>query len=300
MLQNDKYIGTYRFMDVVVENGIPAIIDKELFDKVQSMFKHNAKARAKSKAHEDYLLTTKLFCGHCGSPMVGESGTSKSGKMHYYYKCVGRKRNHTCDKKVEKKDWIEELVVRYTVQNVLTDENIERVATKAMELIEKEYADTSYLNALQDELKDVNKKLKNIMNAIEEGLFTATTKDRLQERETQKAEVETQIAKEEIKKPPLTKERIIYWLLSFKSGDKDDASYRRKIIDTFVNSVYIYDDGDKGRRIVLTFNISGHNTATISCSDIECLAPPECANPNTLFFVKHCFGFNVILRDVGY
>lgn len=299
MLTNEKYIGTYKFMDVVVENGIPAIVDKALFDKVQSKLKHNAKARAKSKAHEDYLLTTKLFCGHCGSAMIGESGTSKSGKMHFYYKCADRKRKHNCEKKVEKKDWIEEIVVRYTVQKVLTDENIDLIATRAMELIEKEYADTSYLEGLKEELKAVNKKLKNIMTAIEEGMFTSTTKDRLQELEMQKADVETQIAKEEIKKPLFTKEHIMFWLHSFRNGDINDKSYQRKIVDILVNSVYLYDEDDGDRRIVFTFNLTGHNTATLKCSDITSLAPPKCANPNTLFFAKHCFGFVEKVKGVG-
>ena len=101
-----------------------------------------------------------------------------------------------------------------------------------------------------------------------------------------------------MKKPLLTKDRIVYWLLSFKSGDIQDTEYQRRVIDTLVNSVYVYDDGDKGRKLVLTFNISGQNTATISCSDIACSAPPKGANPNTLFFVKHCFGFVLILEDI--
>ena len=274
ILKNDKYIGVYRFMDIVIEGGMPAIIDKKLFDKVQEKLQHNFSARARNKAKEDYLLTTKLFCGHCGSPMVGESGTSKTGKVHFYYKCVDRKRKHNCTKKVEKKDWIEELVVRYTVQEVLTDENIDLIATRAMEIIEKESADTTYLDGLQGELKEVQKKIKNIMTAIEQGIITSTTKDRLEELETEKNEIEGRIAREEMKKPLLTKERIQYWLISFKSGNINDNEYRRRVIDTLVNSVYVYDDGDNGRRIVLTFNVSGQNTATISCSDIACSAPP--------------------------
>ena len=77
-----------------------------------------------------------------------------------------------------------------------------------------------------------------------------------------------------MKKPLLTKERIVYWLTSFKSGDIRDIEYQRRVIDTLVNSVFVYDDGDKGRKIVLTFNISGSNTLTITSSDIECLTPP--------------------------
>lgn len=275
ILRNDKYIGVYRFDDVVLEDAVPPIVSRELFEKVQALFKHNYAARARNKSIEDYLLSTKLFCGHCGSNMVGESGTSKSGKLHYYYKCANRKRKHNCDKKVEKKDWIEKLVVQYTVENVLTDENIELIATRAMELIEKELQDTSVLVSLQGMLKDTNKKIKNLLTAIEQGIFTSTTKDRLEELEAERRDLEGQIAREEMKKPLLTKERIMYWLASFKKGDINDIEYQRRIIDTLVNSVYLYDHGDKGRKIVLTFNISGANTLTIECSDIEGIAPPR-------------------------
>ena len=299
MLKNDKYIGVYRYMDVEIPGGVPAIIDKALFDKVQSMLTHNKQTRARTKAHNDYLLTTKLFCGHCGSAMVGESGTSKSGKLHYYYKCVDRKRKHNCTKEVEKKDWIEEVVVRFTVQTVLTDPTIDHIATKAMEIIDKESADTTYLTGLRDQLKDTNKKIKNLIAAIEQGIITSSTKDRLAELEEDKKNIEGSIAREEMKKPLLTKERIKYWLVSFKSGDINDVEYRRKVIDTLVNSIYVYDTDDGGRKIVFTFNISGQNTATLSCSDITGSAPPKGANPNTLFFVKHCFGFVLHIEEVG-
>ncbi len=275
ILRNDKYIGVYRYADVVVENAIPPIIDKHLFDKVQALLKHNFASRARNKAKEDYLLSTKLFCGHCGSPMIGESGTSKLGRVYHYYKCSKRKRERDCSKKVEKKDWLEELVVRYTVHHVLTDENIELIATKAMELIEKDLQDTSVLVGLQGMLKDINKKIKNLMSAIEQGIITSSTKERLEELELERLNIEGQIAREEMKKPLLSKERIVYWLTSFKSGDIQDIEYQRRIIDTLVNSVFVYDDDGNGRRIVLTFNISGNNTLTIECSDIEGIAPPN-------------------------
>lgn len=269
LLRNDKYIGIYRYDDVVLENAIPPIIDKKLFAKVQSLFKHNYAARARNKAQENYLLTTKLFCGHCGASMVGESGTSKSGKLHHYYKCVKRKREHMCDKKIEKKDWIEQLVVKYTVNYILTDDKIDLIATKVIEFIEKDLQDTSVLTGLQDMLKDTNKKIKNIMSAIEQGIFTPSTKDRLEELEQEKYTIEKQIAQEEFKKPLLTKEHIIYWLTSFKDTDIHNIEYQQRVIDTLVNSIFLYDDGNNRQKIVLIFNISGANTLTIQCSDIE-------------------------------
>ena len=182
-------------------------------------------------------------------------------------------RKHNCEKKVEKKEWLERTVVEFTVQQVLTDENIEKISTRAMELIEKELQDTSILIGLQERLKETNKRIKNLMSAIEQGIITPTTKERLEELEEERRDLEGQIAREEMKKPLLTKERIMYWLESFKRGDIEDVEYQRRIIDTLVNSVYVYDDGDKGLKLVLTFNISGNNTLTISSSDIERTAP---------------------------
>lgn len=295
ILRNEKYIGTYKLMDIVIPDGMPSIIDKVLFEKVQAMLKHNGKARAKAKAHENYLLTTKLFCGHCGSPMVGESGTSKTGQVHYYYKCTKAKREHACKKKSERKDWIEKLVVRYTVQNVLTDENIALIAKRAMEIIEKESADTTYLDGLNAELKDVQKKIKNLVSAIEQGIITSATKDRLDELEQEKSDIEGRIAREEMKKPLLNENRIRYWLTSFKSGNVDDEDYQRRVIDTLVNSVYVYDDEDGGKRIVLTFNLSGNNTATLTSSDIECYAPPYQYNTTCSFCAYRAGGANGVV-----
>ena len=137
-----------------------------------------------------------------------------------------------------------------------------------MEIIEKDRQDTSVLAGLQKLLKDCNKRIRNLLSAVEQGLVTPATKDRLEELEQERRDLEGQIAREEMKKPLLTKERIVYWLTSFKSGDIRDIEYQRRVIDTLVNSVFVYDDGDKGRKIVLTFNISGSNTLTITSLDI--------------------------------
>ena len=234
MLSNRRYIGEYKYRDIVVPDGIPVIVPEDLFDRVQEKLAQNRKAPARHKAEDDYLLTTKLFCGHCGSPMVGESGTSKTGQVHHYYKCTKAKREHACKKKSERKDWIEKLVVRYTVRNVLTDENIALIAKRAMEIIEKESADTTYLDGLNAELKDVQKKIKNLVSAIEQGIITSATKDRLDELEQEKSNIEGLIAREEMKKPLLNENRIRYRLTLFKSRNVDDEDYQRRVIDTLV------------------------------------------------------------------
>ena len=110
LLKNRRYIGEFRFRDTVKPDGIPAIVPRELFDRVQEKIEKNRKAPARHKAEDDYLLTTKLFCGYCGAYLHGESGTSKTNRVHHYYKCAtSKKKPRSCQLRTVRKDWIEEL-----------------------------------------------------------------------------------------------------------------------------------------------------------------------------------------------
>lgn len=104
ILKNRRYIGEYCYRDVVIPNGIPAIVPEDLFNRVQEKIEKNKKTPARNKADVEYLLTTKLFCGHCGAYMCGESGRGHSGKNYHYYKCVSVKKKRTnCKKKQSQK-----------------------------------------------------------------------------------------------------------------------------------------------------------------------------------------------------
>ena len=61
MLSNRKYIGEYHFGEVTIPDSMPAIVDKELFEKVQQMLVKNKKAPSRHKAEDDYLLTTNVI-----------------------------------------------------------------------------------------------------------------------------------------------------------------------------------------------------------------------------------------------
>lgn len=98
ILKNRRYLGEYIFRDIVIPNGIPQIVPQELFGRVQERMAFNRKAPARHKAEEEYLLSTKLFCGKCQRMMAGESGTSRENIVYRYYKCSGVKRKLGCDK----------------------------------------------------------------------------------------------------------------------------------------------------------------------------------------------------------
>ena len=239
MLKNERYTGVYIWKDVRIEGGIPQIISKELFDKVQKNIDKTRKSPAASR-DVDYLLTGKLFCGHCKSTMIGTSGHGKSGDRFNYYTCTTQRRDKSCKKKAVQKEWLEDLVVRETVDKILVAEVIEKIADAAVALQEKE-RDKSVLESLISQRKDTEKALKNLLSAIEQGIVTKTTKERMVTLEREKDELEDAIEREKFEKPLITKEQIIYWIGRFKTADLDDERVKLSIIEVFVSAIYLYD-----------------------------------------------------------
>jgi len=275
ILKNRKYIGEYKYQDVVIPGGVPAIVPEELFERVQKRMERNKRAPAASKADEIYLLTTKLFCGKCGRMMVGESGTSQNGTKHYYYKCGGAKRKAGCDKKAVRKEWIENIVVNYAMQIVMDDNTVSRIADMLLDLQERE---STTLPALKGQLQETEKGIENLLNAIQQGILTPSTKQRLEELEETKERLTVSILQEELQRPKLTREEVLTWLYAFRSLDPDRPEHRQRLIDSFINAVYVYDD-----KIVLTFNYrDGEETVSlddINSSDLDNRAPPKKRHP---------------------
>lgn len=260
MLKNRRYLGEYVYREVVHPNGIPAIITLEQFARVQERLEKNKKAPARHKAEDDYLLTTKLFCGKCGSLMVGESGTSHTMKVHRYYRCVNTKKKRLCDKKPVKKDWIEDFVVNETMQKIMDDTLMERIIDTLWEMQSWE---STNLPLLMEQLEKTERSINNMLNAIQQGILTSSTKKRLDELEDTKSQLEISIIQEELQKPQLTREQLSFFIYRFRNTDVTQREQRQRLIDGFVNAVYVYDD-----RIELFFNYKD-GAKTVSIKDIQ-------------------------------
>ena len=210
--------------------------------------------------------------------MIGESGKSHTGATHRYYKCSGAKRKLGCHKKAVKKDWIERIAVQYTIQRVFQDELIAQIADK---LVELQNTEDNTLPLLRKQLADTNRGIENMLNAIQLGVLTSSTKERLEELEKLREELKvTVILQAELERPKYSREDIIEWISRFKHGDPDSKEYQRQIIDIFLNSIYVFDD-----RLVFTYNYkNGTQTVTMADifvafgSDLRSRIPPKCLN----------------------
>lgn len=260
MFQNVRYIGTYTYKDIRIENGVPAIIDRELFDAVQRRLSKTATAPARGKAKVDYLLSGKLFCGHCGASMNGESGVGRSGKTYHYYSCYTKKRRLGCEKRPLRKDYIEEIVARSAFE-LLTDQLIDEIADMAIKQSEQDMVNETRIPQLTEQLSEIEKSIANITTAIEKGIASETLMNRLVQLEHEKKTINKEIKSEEKYVYRIDRDQIVFWLSQFKYGNIEDESFRRRLIDLLVNSVTVWDEPD-GYKITTAYNLTSCKTKT--------------------------------------
>lgn len=267
LLKNKKYIGVYKYGDVEIPDGIPRIISDELFNEVAQVLEKNKKYAGRSKAKVEYLLTTKLFCGKCKSMMVGYSATSHTGKVYNYYAC-NKSRKKECDKKIVSKKLIEDFVISQCCE-MLTDENINKIAKEVENANKQEGAKNIYLKHLEQEIKKNETETKNLLSSLKQCNDPELQKIVYTEMASMKeihSNLEKEIAIEKKKQVSLNPNDIKFFLTQLKDGNIDDIRYRKLLINVFINAVFLYDD-----KITLIFNVkdSTMNTKDIPIEVIE-------------------------------
>lgn len=294
ILKNRKYIGVYKFDDIEIPGGMPVIVDEEVFERVQKRISQGHRSRP--RRHEDvvFLLTGKLFCGHCGKPMVGTSGTGKNGQLYYYYSC--RSHGNRCHKRVERKDALEEFVLRYIFNHFLTPKNIDIIADLIMEALDQDEW-TTIIKGIEAQIKDIDSRINNLAKAVEVGGMLQPLTDRLAELSQQRSELEADLARKRVENMSfITKDMVVFWMTDLISRNDGSSEYNKALIETFVNAIYIYDtdepDEDPSgkkrtkRKMVIAFNTSGpENTVTLEVSDRLTSGPPTKHCPNSDIYV---------------
>ncbi len=242
ILLNRKYIGIYSYEGKETENGIPPIISNEVFAMVGEKLQENKKAPSRGKAIVPFILTEKLFCGNCKSKMRGYSGTSKTGKLHSYYGCKGTW-EQKCNRKGVSKEYIENFVVTQAL-NILTNENIDRIANTVVKLAEKE-KDRTRIKMLEKALRKNEKSKSNLFDSIKECGIDSVRKSIFEEiakLEQEHKEIENQIQREENNIVKVTVQQIKFFLKEMRKIDISDIRYRQMLVNMLVYKVYLYDD----------------------------------------------------------
>lgn len=247
MLHDERYIGVYNHMGNRVEGGVPAIIDKTLFDRVQEVCVTKARPvntpQRRRREAGTYLLTGKLFCGECKSPMIGVSGTSKTGSLHFYYICKSRRDHHVeCHKRNVKRDDIEERIAAQLKLMISQDRFVKWLAEQVVEESKSE-DELSELSLLRDRLRAVRSKKDNTLKAIQAGVFTPSVKDMLLQLEEEESEISAKLAIADTRRSMTIGPEHVYAFVEFlREGDIRDKDYQERLIDALLVRAYVYDD----------------------------------------------------------
>ena len=288
IINNERYLGIYIFDNVRIEGGMPQIIDKELFYKVQDKLKNKKNPQGRHRENGDYILTGKLFCGHCGESMIGMSGTSKSGALHYYYICNGKRIKKNCEKKAVRRDYIETEIARGLREYLLNDETIEWIAD-IVEDYQRQHRNNPEILMLKKELEQISKSITNIMTAIEQGIITTTTKARLLDLEAEQANIKAKLALSDSKAFDVTREQVIAYHQLFREGNISDKEYQKKLFDAFLVAAYVYDNnvklicapfGDTNKSIDIVLEDLGVESFG-EFVDCDCVRIEECTGHQT-------------------
>lgn len=288
LLRNERYIGIYVYNKIPRRSGkrnshavserviripdaIPRIVSDDLWSRAQKRLSNN-KRNAKNTAKVEYLLSGKLYCGKCGMAMSGGC----SNRRYYYYNCTGRQRLRNCDKRPISKDKIEDLVCRYVKQVLGGDENRKRVAHQLFDQ-QKEIRGSlpTAVRHLQTRLAEIDKKLRNLNDAIANGIWTASTKTMLEDLEAEKRSVYMRLAEAEKSNVSTTKtEKEIYDILTYILDIDTTTIEAKKTLIRFVSKVYVFDD-----KVRIILNPLGKKRSPNSkTTDAECKGDVTCTD----------------------
>ena len=266
IIRNEKYIGKITIDDTVYSDVVPPIIDARLFKECNLMMDEHKHRQHDSKSEKPYILSGKMFCGYCSAAMTAETGTSQNGQVYHYYKCYGKKKNNAdCNKKTVKQSEIEDIVFGATVDYVLTPTVIDGIAKIVVEKFNAEIEKPTALIVYEKELKTVKKSIEKIIAAIENGIYTSSTKDRLLTLEATQEDLEAKIAVEQSKQiKPLELCDIKTFLNYFAHKKYENDQEKNEFFNSFINRVILFDD-----KVIILYNTNKRETKRLNKKELS-------------------------------
>lgn len=262
LLHDKRYIGIVEHQGVVYDKIFPRIVPEELWQAVSEIAEDNKLAPSRKKEIFDFILSGKLICGNCKRRMIGVSGRSKTGEIHYYYACQSKQKIRVkCRTKPIRKQALEDLVINLTIKLLRQTSNIHKIAEAIYKMHKDDVADNAALKVLEHNRKEAVRAQNNIIKAIEQGIITEATKSRLSELEISIAQIDIEINKEKARNySSLTVEDIEEYLNQFVFEDTSDIEVRKLIVKTFIREVILFD-----KKIIVDYNfIDAPNCTKVS------------------------------------
>lgn len=255
LLHNEKYIGVLVYGQspyredgtrnthskdganvIRLENALPAIIDKALFETVQKRMAQNKHQQGgRPPKNREYPLRSKVFCGECKSAMT----ITTSQQKYNYYRCTGKKRLHNCEAVPISADHLEKKVIEALRAFLIAPKQADgliRILRDQAEKIQTGAVDR--LSALIAQDKEITKKLDNAVDAVLNGLNSPTIQNKIKELETKKAEIarDMRTLKNSVDASALPEQRLREILEYILSSDDEAAALLSIVYRVEVNA----------------------------------------------------------------
>ena len=274
LIRTRKYLGEYKYSDIMIKDAIEPIIDPELWEAAQRKgVKHN-------KPSPEYLLSGRIFCGLCGAPVHGVSGTGKNGNTWYYYVC-SEKRKKQCSLKAFPARDLEQKILKASREVLLNPETLAGLSHKIWVLLNNNEKVDQEREALEKQYKNLKDEGQRMVLAIGQGAPVEMFKDRMIEITKIQDQISLRLEELRPRGPRLTEEEIDFAIRFFIG--KDD----KKVLTKFVARVELFEthalvyfnigegpDGDELKKIDLELPETESSTDKHS-------APPKCFLSNT-------------------
>jgi site-specific DNA recombinase len=266
ILSNSKYCGVYtyrnkkrvyvngRYKDidnpdkVVIDGGIPAIVSKDDYERIQRIMAENSKNSKRFSSKAVYALSGKVYCAICGSKLESNSYKGGRGGKHQYrtYRCSGRHKGLDCDFKPKDKEELEMNVSLQLEKDVFNVDMIESLSKDIYESYKAHSASSvDTLKAYKSKMTTLENQIANLTNALANGATFDSIYTKLAELEHQKGILEFEIKREEKSASNALSIERIKELLSqgldmHLKSDKEKAT----LINTFVESIAVGHDDE--------------------------------------------------------
>lgn len=214
ILSNEKYTGIFVFNKSVskdsegkrnghrqkssdqiirIEKGCPAIISKELFQRVQKRKKKNKQNAGQYHSKEFYLMTGKVFCGVCGKRIQGNVRYCGRSKLRLAtYRCDTLRK--FCNNKENNKDYLDVYIVELLKEKIFNSKALHKRIEAINTYIQQYNAEyDTMFEAIQTEFDSVNESLSNITIAVEKGVITQPLIERAEELEQKRNELQIKL-----------------------------------------------------------------------------------------------------------
>ena len=241
LLSNRKYVGEFRYKGQIHLNCYPAIISDGLFEVAQRKLGIKKASGGQHKTTEKYILSGKLFCGECGTPMKAYAGISPNNhRLYKYYKCGGTTKEG-CHKVRFDKNALEKSVLTLLIKHIQEDMEVDRVANRIMESLAKVNPE---LIRLETALSETEQAIKNYKYALEKGLNLDDTIDRLKELDCNKKAYQHEIDRLKMQEKIIRPDVVRVFLQQLIGKDytkKENIDY---LINVMVYKIVIYKNGN--------------------------------------------------------